>query len=75
MESFFQCAKCRKDTLFHRMYTIGKVHICANCADELTFVCEDCGQRFWRVSIPKDENEILCCDCHCRRAEQETDYD
>lgn len=69
MIALFQCAECRRAAEFHEMYTISGKRICADCADRLTFVCEDCGRRFWKSHFARDGPETLCANCYCKRAE------
>lgn len=64
----FKCAECGAACDMSQMYTVGGRNICATCADEKTFVCEDCGGRFWWV---EDKSETLCVPCYCVRRERE----
>lgn len=64
----FKCAECGAACDMSQMYTVGGKNICATCADEKTFVCEDCGGRFWWV---EDKSETLCVPCYCVRRERE----
>lgn len=70
MEETKICAHCGTSVeLSDGEYFDGEFH-CRRCLDELTIVCEDCGERVWREDAVEDRICQTCydedyCRCEC----------
>lgn len=70
MEETKICEHCGTEVeLTDGEYFDGKFH-CRCCLDELTIVCEDCGERVWREDAVEDRICQICydedyCRCEC----------
>ncbi len=59
MAELYTCAHCGRQYPIFSMLCCGKDMLCGNCADELTRVCDECGERFYTGSSDDCSDEML----------------
>ena len=57
------CANCESEHPLDEMFRVGSEWLCESCADELTVVCEACGERIYSEDAVEDSNYTLCESC------------
>ncbi|MDD3570370.1 MAG: amidoligase family protein [Lachnospiraceae bacterium] len=62
----FICPHCGEEHEICDGYEMGEEIYCCNCIDDLTVVCQDCGERIWADNDAGDENISLCQSCYDR---------
>ncbi len=59
MESIYTCAHCGRQYPIFSMLCCGEDMLCEICADELTIVCDECGERFYTDSDANCSTDTL----------------
>ena len=62
----FICPHCGEEHDICDCYEMGEEISSCNCIDDLTVVCQDCGERIWADNDAGDENISLCQSCYDR---------
>ena len=57
------CANCESEHPLDEMFRVGSEWLCESCADELTVVCDACGERIYSEDAVEDSNYTLCESC------------
>ena len=57
------CANCESEHPLDEMFRVGSDWLCESCADELTVVCDACGERIYSEDAVEDSNYTLCESC------------
>lgn len=57
------CANCEAEHPLDAMFRVGSEWLCESCADELTVVCDACGERIYTEDAVEDSNYTLCESC------------
>ena len=57
------CANCDAEHPLDEMFRVGSEWLCESCADELTVVCDACGERIYSEDAVEDSNYTLCESC------------
>ena len=57
------CANCEAERPLDEMFRVGSDWLCESCADELTVVCDACGERIYSEDAVEDSNYTLCESC------------
>ncbi len=65
MNDLYTCANCGRQFPIFSMLCCGEDMLCGSCADELTTVCDECGERFYIDSEDdrSDDTLNLCRRC------------
>ena len=50
------CANCDAEHPLDEMFRVGSEWLCESCADELTVVCDACGERIYSEDAVEDSN-------------------
>ncbi len=62
----FKCSNCGDKFETHDEYEVDGKKLCPDCADDLTFTCDYCGERFMLSDMDKDgsdDDESMCVYC------------
>lgn len=57
------CAHCGEPHPLGELQDFEGGLYCPGCLDELTAICDDCGQRFWRSGMHMEQDMSLCRSC------------
>ena len=57
------CANCESEHPLDEMFRVGSDWLCESCVDELTVVCDACGERIYSEDAVEDSNYTLCESC------------
>ena len=57
------CANCESEHPLDEMFRVGSEWLCESCANELTVVCDACGERIYSEDAVEDSNYTLCESC------------
>ena len=57
------CICCGAEVHRDEVYFVGDQPLCRDCADEETFVCDNCGFRHWNSDNQGDDRHDLCPSC------------
>ena len=60
----FICTNCGGEYQLHQMYEIEEDQLCPSCAEELTVLCERCGERIYRDDNAGSDLFPLCDRCY-----------
>jgi len=60
----FICTNCGGEHQLHQMYEIEEDQLCPSCAEELTVLCERCGERIYRDDNAGSDLFPLCDRCY-----------
>ena len=60
----FICTNCGGEYQLHQMYEIDEDQLCPSCAEELTVLCERCGERIYRDDNAGSDLFPLCDRCY-----------
>ena len=60
----FICTNCGGEYQPHQMYEIEEDQLCPSCAEELTVLCERCGERIYRDDNAGSDLFPLCDRCY-----------
>lgn len=63
MSSMIICTHCGTEIEKSEKYVVNQAVLCADCADNLTFVCECCGRRFYNENNCGENGLELCERC------------
>ena len=63
MNETLTCVCCGEEVQRDDVYYVDEQPLCRDCADEETFVCDNCGFRHWNSDDQGDETLDLCIDC------------
>ncbi len=68
MSDLYTCAHCGRQYPIFSMLCCGEDMLCGSCADELTTVCDECGERFYTDSDDNCSTDTLnlCSRCFNR---------
>ncbi len=59
MSGLYTCAHCGRQYPIFSMLCCGEDMLCESCADELTTVCDECGERFYTDSDDACSDDML----------------
>ena len=57
------CVCCGAEVHRDEVCFVGEQPLCRDCADEETFVCDNCGFRHWNSDNQGDDRYDLCPSC------------
>ena len=63
MEETLTCVCCGAEVHRDEVCFVGDQPLCRDCADEETFVCDNCGFRHWDSDNQGDDRYDLCPSC------------
>ena len=63
MEETLTCVCCGAEVHRDEVYCVGDQLLCRDCADEKTFICDNCGFRHWNSDNQGDDRYDLCPSC------------
>ena len=65
-ETACACCQCRRNFPLSELTYFDGQSLCADCLDEETVVCQDCGERVWNDDNAGDDDHPLCERCYER---------
>ena len=65
-ETACACCQCRRNFPLSELTYFDGQSLCADCLDEETVVCQDCGERVWNDDNSGDDDHPLCERCYER---------